>query len=149
MNCPSCGSDNTQAVKVLVTAGTRRGSSEGQSVGLGLGLGGGAGVGLGSTQSTSVSMTDLARRFAPPPPPEFPLWPWPFGIMCGGLGVLRWQAEDFGLGACLILGALALFVAGIALAAMHGDSVKKRKSAVAYFNSAWFCHKCGHDWANS
>jgi hypothetical protein len=59
-SCTRCQTDQTQAISVLIQAGTTLGTSKGVAVGLGTG-----GVGIGGFSSLSHEQTALALRFNP------------------------------------------------------------------------------------
>ncbi|WP_156970657.1 hypothetical protein [Andreprevotia chitinilytica] len=64
VQCPKCGGNHTQAIRVVVQSGTSM--SSGVVTGVGIGTGG-VGVGLGTT--TSISKTSLAAKFSQPDKP--------------------------------------------------------------------------------
>ncbi len=138
IQCPKCGSDHVQSVRVILDSGTSLSSGTVTGVGVGSGATGYVGTVNG------VSKTNLAHRFSPPKKPA--LW------AVFALGVLPLVSSPW-------LAASGPDVAfrymNLALWAVFAHAVwsYRKKSAVykvefpkwkALYDSGFFCHRCGH-----
>lgn len=156
MSCPNCESTDTQAVRMMVAAGTTRQS--GQSLHFGISSQGA--LATGTSDHSAVAMTDLAKRFQQPRPPQRnvtlaivgALLHLPGIIMIvdvfSEIAVLEPLTFLLRLGGGLLaispgLGVLYLFQRGDAA---HQAKVRAWRARVAYLKHAWLCHRCGHDW---
>lgn len=136
MKCPQCDSTQTQAVRMVIAAGTAvsRGSA------IGFGFDGDVAVGFGG----ATQQTDLARRLDPGPRPS-----------SGRAGVL---VVVLLLGAGLLVainaGAMEvwLIAAAIGLPLVILDRtiakarLRKWEGRDAFADGAWLCHQCGDAW---
>ncbi len=67
MQCPTCGSDNTQRLEVIYESGTQEIRTTSNTVGGGGGFGGGGAFGGGGVTSTrGTQQTASAKKAAPP-----------------------------------------------------------------------------------
>ena len=147
-NCPQCGSENTQAVQVLLDAGTQRGKSATSISGVGIGLGGGLGVGLGSATGSNVQQSDLARRFALPKYPR-DLGPYLFlGIGFLILAAIIGKGAE-GCGGLFVLVGLACVIGFFANRKSRKQAQLNWEARRHYLSQAWFCHRCGKEWVPS
>lgn len=69
--CPQCGNDSSiQKVSAIVTGGTNRISSSGQTTGIGITFKGDPAIVTGATHTYGISQSVLARTLTPPPKPQ-------------------------------------------------------------------------------
>lgn len=140
--CPHCQSDNTQAISVLLQAGTIQGAIKGGAVGYsqGGGLGGSAFSGATSQQS------DLARRFSPGARPEARTWAMLLGLFMVLFGALMGSTGQAGCAAGVIIpGAILLL---IYLSDRSGLPLRRTRwqDAIERAKRGWVCLRCGRDW---
>ena len=149
VSCPNCKSENTQAIQVLLAAGTAQGSFRGAGVGVSQGGGLGGGI-MGGTTSQA---TNLVRRFAPGARPRAKVGMLLWGIVLGSTGVAMFFPGSFGGGGSAVgcggaFGAMGAVLLGIYTFDLA--SLKKRQARwdqrSHYLRQAWFCHRCGADW---
>lgn len=139
IQCPKCGSEHVQAVKVILQTGTTH--SSGSVTGVGGGTdGGGAFVGI----SYGSSQTTLASRFSTPRKPA--LWA-EIAIGLIALATSPWLAAH-GPDAGFRYASLAVwaffaysFWGYRKKSAAYKDQYPKWK---ALYDSGFFCHKCGN-----
>jgi len=133
MQCPKCGSDNTQRLEVIFDGGTQ--SIKTKSNTTGAGFGGAFGVGGAVTSTSGTSQSTLAQKAAPPAKKSLK---WPiFGIL-SGLGSFTYGGFGILLGLILI---------GVSI--HFGLKVKRFNSTewpglYQHWSESWMCHKCGN-----
>lgn len=143
MNCPSCQSETTQTIKMVLLSGSS--TSKGKAVGVD--IRGDVAV----ADMSSKSRTNLAASLDPGAKPSDS--DTGCGLGCGGaVAVLGFAAMIGGAGAGVVFLILGLLVIGWAL--MTSDS---RKAALAkkiaqweekrsFMEGGWICHRCGYSW---
>lgn len=137
MQCPKCGSEHVQAVRVILQAGTT--FSNGSMTGIGVG----SGAGVFTATTSGMNQTTLAARFSPPKKPS--------RLEVIGTGVLALASSPW-LGASgpdvawrylnLALWATFAFFVWIyrRKAAEYKDTYPKWK---AMHDNGFYCHRCG------
>ncbi|MDA8332731.1 MAG: hypothetical protein M0027_16295 [Candidatus Dormibacteraeota bacterium] len=152
MECPTCHSDDTQAVPVAYHAGVSNietTSHSGAKLGVGL-VGGQLGVGVlggGRTKTQGVSLTNQAQQLAPPEEmrPTYRLnrrWLW---------GILVLVVASLLSSISVILGIAVLLGFAVWLFSWRHSQSEKAKAynrdvlpgLLARWNRSWFCRRCG------
>jgi predicted nucleic-acid-binding Zn-ribbon protein len=139
IQCPKCGGEHVQAVKVILQSGTS--FSSGTMTGLGVGT---EGVGTYVGTSSGTSQTTLAARFSAPKKPA--LWA-EIAIGLIALATSPWLAAH-GPDAGFRYASLAVW----AFFAYSFWGYRKKSAAYkvyypkwkAMYDSGFFCHKCGN-----
>lgn len=129
MQCPKCGSDQTQRLKLIYESGTKDINTTGYTAGTGIG----SLVGLGgaATKTTGTSQSLMAQRTAPPIKKSFK---WPMISLLFGLflfGTVNW------LSVALTLGGV-----GFAFLAWKHNANEWPGRYKSWLES-WHCNKCG------
>lgn len=148
--CPHCQSENTQAIQVLLAAGTTRGTFHGGGVSLSQG----GGLGAHSLSGSTTQSTVLVQRFAMPKRPAARITMLLSGILLGGLGtVIMFPALGAGEtgstvgcgGGIAVMGGVLLGIYFLDLLSL-ADRQARWDQRAQYLRHAWFCHRCGSDW---
>lgn len=146
MNCPSCQSETTQAIKMVLLSGSS--TSKGKAVGVD--IRGDVAV----ANMSSESMTNLAASLDPGAEPSD--MGTGFGLGCGGIlilsGIAAMSGGTSGGAVFAVFLILGLLVIGWAL--MTSDSRKAAlaketaqwKEKRALTEGGWICHRCGNTW---
>lgn len=138
IQCPKCGSDHVQAVRVILQSGTT--FSSGTVTGIGVGS-----DAMGYVGTTSgISKTNLAARFSPPIKPA--LWPV---FAQGGLALATspWLAAS---GPDVGWRFMSLALWAVFAHAVWGYRKKSAKYKDEYPNwkalhdGGYYCHRCGN-----
>lgn len=155
-SCPKCGSADTQAVRMIVAAGTSRHSGKAEHV---VNTRRGP-VAIGESEHSGVAMTELARRFQAPVAPQrdlriplagvvllFPGILMVYNVLAQRSELALWEVlRRLGFGLIPIVlggGLLYLFQGGDAV---HQEKQRAWQERVDYLKNAWLCYSCGHDW---
>lgn len=144
--CPNCGNEQTQSVQVLVAGGTTHGAIQGGSVSYSQGDNLGGSAFSGKTKS----QTQLAAKFVMPKRPSSRSGLLLSGILLTLIGIINFSASKGEAAGC---GVVALFIgAGLIVGFISDQRSLPRRQAnwdhrANYLSRAWFCHRCGHDWA--
>lgn len=155
-SCPKCGSTDTQAVRMIVAAGTSRHSGRAEHV---VNTRRGP-VAIGESEHSGVAMTELARRFQAPVTPQrdlriplagvvllFPGILMVYNVLAQSSELALWEVlRRLGFGLIPIVlggGLLYLFQGGDAV---HQEKQRAWQERVDYLKNAWLCYSCGHDW---
>jgi hypothetical protein len=130
LNCPNCGSENTQTLLVIYESGTQDFNARSSSAGI---FGGGSlGIGGGLTKTSGTTSTKFAQKAAPPSRKR-----------------LRW-AILVTLFVPMYLGSFAT-VLGYAVFAVCAYWIytiikfnrNELPNLVSRWRNQWACHKCG------
>jgi predicted nucleic-acid-binding Zn-ribbon protein len=138
MQCPKCGSDNTQRFEVANQAGTHNTTSTGKSAGLGF-SGGRVGVAGGVSSTSGQTQTSLARTCAPPEKQKTRS-----SIFIGGIMVF------VALYAASVHWYLSLIVLPLGVFALKANLAKVKFNSTEWpklyklWTESWICHKCGN-----
>lgn len=131
MQCPNCGSENTQSFQMVYESGARDIVSTSHSFGTGVGggkLGGGAAV----TVTEGTANTKLANRTAPPPYKGYSRHF--MALVAAGM----FQLGGFPKSALVVL-----LVTGISAALRYRYNKNEFPGLYAEWRKKWLCHKCG------
>lgn len=148
--CPQCNSENTQAIHVMVAAGNSSGFGSSSHVGI---TSHGT-IGVGSSSHGIQTATDLARQHARPQPPKRDTAVQGCGALILGAGalmfgatVLAWKfTEQTTIGIFIMLfGGFVLYLYQRGDKA-HFARLQQYRDRLEYWENAWLCHRCGHDW---
>ncbi len=133
--CPNCQSQDTQAVRMVIAAGTSTGLGHGVAMATG---------GAALAEFATTSKTELARKLDPGPAPsigllEFLGWAFiPLGLF---IGFVMGASGGAGWG----LAGLGLFLAVIGRSVTSGKKADwTQRSAEA--DRSWVCLRCGKVW---
>lgn len=141
--CPKCGYEHGQSIAVLRSAGRSSGRVSGGGVSFSPG-----GMGVQSFSANTQQVTDLAHRFDPGPAPSDGGTLIVIAILCALPAVaVLYTTHSIGIISGIFLVVSLLFVAIY----ISGKGVREKAHTlwsrkVAYYSSAWFCHRCGNDW---
>jgi hypothetical protein len=134
MQCPKCGSDNTQRLQVVYEHGTQNISTTSSSVGGG--LSGALGAGVAHTTTEGTSQSTMAQKSAPP---EKLNWGVFLIILIIGIMIFS-NSESIGwkLGSGLI-------VVGMGFLIKNAFQFNKNEWPKLYqtWMESWICNKCG------
>jgi len=156
-NCTACGSDQTQAVRMILATGIQEGG------GATLAYSRRGGIGIAGTGVTL--RTNLAARFDPGSPPmKFGTLLYPFlgTVLCiaGGFpllfllnhlflnggeinGIFLLSAAFFGL---LLFWGIALFVKLRSVNSEYEEALARWEERDHFAATAWVCLRCGQTW---
>lgn len=129
LNCPACGSSNTQKLSLLVMGGTQ--SSRTRSTGVGL-IGGDVGVGMASSNNRSI--TALAKAYSPPRK-RSAVGALIFGLLLGLLVSIFAGWAGFIGG---VIGGVVGFIVN------HKYHKNVYLPGVSRWNSSFLCLRCSH-----
>lgn len=146
--CPRCGSENTQAIHVLMAAGTTTGKFSGGGVSYSQG----GGLGGHSVAGSMSNQTELAQRFRMPPRPSPKTAFLVLGIVFSVLTVVfAITRTDLGIGCGVFFGVIGFVLLVVYASSKAGLPHRQQAwdSRASYLQNAWFCHRCGRDWSVS
>ena len=132
MQCPSCGSENTQSFQMAYETGAQDNVSTSRTFGAGATpgkIGGGSAV----TVSSGTSMTKLAKRTAPPP----------YKSVGKSVAVMLFGGAFAGLFSGTLLAAIVACVAGVTAVLRYQYNKQEFPSLYEKWKRSWVCHKCG------
>lgn len=137
MDCKNCGSDNTQRLEVVYDGGYSTTESTSYSIGL---LGGNAGGGLGSARTTTneVSVSNLAKKAAPPEKLTYR-----YLIILIAIGALL-VTKSSELNFWFFFGLLLIATGGYLVHFAYKFNKYRWPLQYAHWQRQWFCHKCGN-----
>lgn len=136
--CPGCGGESFRKLSLIHDGGVSHTSSATNGVGVGLG----GGIGIGSAKSRGVSVTELARKAAPPQPMKVGALAF-FGFIIGFFLVAMLPAGTPGIIAFLL-------IVGLPVAAGVYASQQNKKywvPAYAAWQRKFMCERCGEIFA--
>ncbi len=157
-NCPKCGSENTQNVKILHASGSSSGVSVGTGFSSGTSHSHGTGFGTHSSTHTTTTrtknQTELAKKFDPGARPSKGTGLIVMAVIFGFFLILSfWLSSLFSLkGGPGVFSLIWALLAGAMIAIyVMGTNGRKEQLKIwlqrqEYLDAAWFCHRCGHDW---
>ena len=142
LNCPNCGSENTQNVKILFESGTTRGNSTSYTTG-GNVIRTPLTTKNYTTETSSFNQTDLAKANTPPRKKAGFALPfiWLFvGLFIGAIiGLFTWS-----MSAIWIVMSICVFIS----IPFAFEGAKYNKTEYPPLYKAWakryYCHKCGN-----
>ncbi len=140
--CPKCGGSAFKKVSFIYEEQRSTGTAKSSTLGVGIGSSGAIGVGGASTSTHSVSVTDLARRVAPPAEQH------PSGDLAGVGGVIIGLVIGL-IGGSFVLGLFAAAIGGILLhsflTAKYGPKMKADyEGAYTKWDKQFLCLQCGN-----
>lgn len=147
MICPSCQSENTQTIKMVLLSGTS--TTNGKIVGVD------SSGDVGVAGMSSNSKTNLAASLDPGPAPSDNSGAGYFG--CGGfmalfgiLALVTAGGEAAGCGGGALLAGFILVVVGIVTSEKRAENLKEKmdlwNTRKNMADNGWICHKCGNIW---
>lgn len=128
MQCPKCGSENTQKLKVIFENGTKEINTTGYTAGTGIGSV--LGIGGAATKTTGTSQSLMGQRTAPPVKKSF-----------------KWAAISMIVGILMhssIWLCLVLVLGGAAFASIAWKyNTNEWPELYRRWLDSWHCNKCG------
>lgn len=147
--CPQCGSENTQAIAIMMQTHTQSGAMQTGMVGYSQG----GGLGVGVANSSIQLQNQLAAKYRMGPIPSDGTTLVVTGIAFVILGLLLAFPSFASKDGCFIFFCVAFLLLGILLFVGYSTGresrLKARNAWMArrdYLQRAWVCHRCGHDW---
>lgn len=140
--CPKCGGSAFKKFSLIYEEQRSTGTAKSSTLGVGIGSGGAIGVGGASTSTNSVSLTDLARRVAPPVEQH------PSSDLAGVGGVVIGFVIGLIAGS-FVLGMFAAAIGGILihyfLTVKYGPKMKADyEVAYTQWDKQFLCLQCGN-----
>jgi predicted RNA-binding Zn-ribbon protein involved in translation (DUF1610 family) len=137
MQCPKCGSENTQRLQVVHEQGTQVINTTSNTVGTGLNASPFASLGLAGAQTKTTGTAQSATAKKAAPPAQYPAYS---NLVLSLLGVFCLAAEWW-----IVKIAGVAMIAGGVYAVYWAKSYNREKWPALYarWEASWLCSKCG------
>src|SRR5690606_36594115 len=145
--CPACGGTDLKKHSLIYQETRHTSTSTSKAAGIGV-VRGGIGIGIGGARSSGVTLSDLARRAAPPDKEQIAQATASGGGLLLTLGTAALAAflanRAVGL-LWAVLAFIAVFLIGVVLSGARGAPELERqyRAALDRWNRSYMCMRCG------